>query len=384
MTNQRPVVLVHGMFGFGGQELGEFNYWGSALQVQSPLPLIEASVGPISSAHDRACELAAQLKGGQVDYGEVHADAQGHARFGRTYERPLWPDWSAKKPLHMVGHSLGATTIRALHDLLAGDYWGWGSSNQWIASVSSISGPLNGTTAIIYFGADPQTGLLRRKSGISAVLQLIDLYTGLGDKILDSVYDFDLDHWGYERRADEDLISYLRRVGGSNFYWGPDNAFHSVSLQCAYRDNARWTTFPQAYYFAYVTDHTFHLRPGGAYYSSPLMNAALQPVAWNMGRMTFNKSPIPDKNFKSSDWWPNDGLVPTYSQTHPRYGRSHPSGGVITAKTAGSEFSPGQWYTQWERGLDHAAICMAPRFWQRGRQQKFYENLYQRLAALKV
>ena len=73
MSNQCPVVLVHGLLGFGPKELGPLNYWGTAFKVPSPLPRYEASVGPLSSAHDRACELAAQIKGARVDYGEEHA-----------------------------------------------------------------------------------------------------------------------------------------------------------------------------------------------------------------------------------------------------------------------------------------------------------------------
>jgi len=382
LTNQAPVVLVHGMLGFGEKELDQLSYWGSALQVHSPLQLIETSVGPISSTHDRACELAAQLIGTRVDYGEVHAAAQGHERFGRPYERALWPDWSANNPIHLVGHSLGASTIRALHDLLARDFWGWGSSEKWIASLTSISGPLNGTTAIYYFGADPQTGLIHRRSGITPILKLVELYTGLNDKILNKIYDFDLDHWGYKRQKDETLNTYLQRVGRSNFFWGPDNAFHSVSLQSAFRNNAQWPTFSHAYYFSYVTDQTYRIRPGGNYFPSPLMNLALQPIAWSMGRMVFKTPPIPASNFKSSDWWRNDGLVPAFSQRFPMYGRLHPLGNIITNSTKSSEFLAGHWYTQWERGLDHAAICMAPRFWQLERQRNFYENLYIRLASL--
>ena len=61
MKNKFPVVLVHGILGFGGDELGELNYWGIAMRTHSSQKKFEASVGPISSAHDRACELLAQI-----------------------------------------------------------------------------------------------------------------------------------------------------------------------------------------------------------------------------------------------------------------------------------------------------------------------------------
>ena len=373
------------MFGFGPGELGALSYWYSALEVPSPLPRLEASVGPVSSPHDRACELAAQLKGVRVDYGEVHSTAHDHARFGRDYrDRALWPDWDEAHPLHMVGHSLGASTIRALQDLLARDFWGWGSSEKWIASISSISGPLNGSTAVYYFGADLKTGLIPKSAGITPLLRLLELYTADTSQVLDNFYDFDLDHWGFSRRPGEDLLSYLRRAGKSTFLWGSDNAFYSASLQSSYRDNGRWATFANTYYFSYVSEKTFRYRPRGYFYPSPLMMAILQLPAWYIGHKQFEVPPYPDNSFTSADWWENDGLVPTFSQQYPHINGRHPVGDVIYSRSASSGFQPGRWYTQWERGFDHGTICSTPRRWQKGRQKRFYKNLVARLAALNI
>ena len=72
MGNQCPVALCHGLFGWGEDELGSISYWGRGLDVCSHLDRLPLSVGPVSSFWDRACELIAQIKGLQVDYGETH------------------------------------------------------------------------------------------------------------------------------------------------------------------------------------------------------------------------------------------------------------------------------------------------------------------------
>jgi triacylglycerol esterase/lipase EstA (alpha/beta hydrolase family) len=163
MGNTFPVVLVHGLFGWGPGEAADFPYWGTGRSVPCPLPRFEASVGPISSLHDRACELAFQIRGGTVDYGAEHAKRAGHDRFGRTFapDAAFHPTWSARRPVHLVGHSMGGPTIVRLGQLLASDAFGWGSDARWIASLSSVSGVLNGSTATYLLGCDERTGRLR-------------------------------------------------------------------------------------------------------------------------------------------------------------------------------------------------------------------------------
>ena len=75
--NEEPFIFVHGLNGWGGAEgiNGIVPYWGattgdlmSYLQSEG-YECYSASVGPMSSAWDRACELYAQLVGSRVDYG---------------------------------------------------------------------------------------------------------------------------------------------------------------------------------------------------------------------------------------------------------------------------------------------------------------------------
>ena len=63
MANRNSVILAHRILRFRPKELGPLNYWGSGMKVNDPLKRHKASLGPLSSAYDRACELAAQIQG---------------------------------------------------------------------------------------------------------------------------------------------------------------------------------------------------------------------------------------------------------------------------------------------------------------------------------
>ena len=190
-----PIVFVHGLFGWGSDEGidRKMPYWGATTGnlieylTDKGFECYSASVGPISSAWDRACELYARLTGTRVDYGAVHSARVHHRRFGRTYKKPLFEGWSAEKKVHLVGHSFGGNTIRLLAHLLTyGDPHEQagtdpkelsglftGGKGDWVQSIVTLCSPHNGTfcfeacdkykmlpmlRAIIYNGA----GLLGR------------------------------------------------------------------------------------------------------------------------------------------------------------------------------------------------------------------------------
>jgi len=171
-ANNDPVVLVHGFLGFGPDQFPNsgFLYWGGYGDIAAhlrtyhgPHTVFTATVGAIASNRERAAELYAQIKGGCVDYGAQHvagaADKAAKCWAADPRHNPLgyppafYPDWDAEHPLHMIGHSQGGTTIRALVELLEhgdpqagnGDLYRGGKSG-WIRSVTTISTPHNGTT----------------------------------------------------------------------------------------------------------------------------------------------------------------------------------------------------------------------------------------------
>ncbi|MCL4813073.1 MAG: hypothetical protein KJ061_11330 [Vicinamibacteraceae bacterium] len=385
MANTRPAILVHGLLGFGPKELGPLNYWGTAFKVPSPIPRFEASVGPLSSAHDRACELAAQIKGTRVDYGAAHARRAGHARHGRDYSGlGFVPDWGARRPVHLVGHSLGSPTIRCLQHLLAADFWGWGSTARWVASITTISGVSNGSTLTCFFGADERTGRVKRASIATALFLIVEGYAAATGAVRDAIYNFDLDHWGVERRPGESLAAFLLRLARLPFLAGTDNACYSLTLQGACADNAVWRTHPGTYYFSHVTAQTTASWLSGRHYPSPRMNPAMLPHATYIGGKEFARPPIPVRGFRSADWWENDGCVPAYSQKYPHTAGTHPVGLEFDAQTPASRFTKGRWHYSWARDVDHLDVCLLPQADQIGWQRQFYISLFERLAALKI
>ncbi len=384
MENNRPVILVHGLLGFGPKELGPFEYWKNALKVPSPLLRHEASVGPLSSVHDRACELAAQIKGTQVDYGKEHAETEGHERLGRDYTgKAFVEDWSADQPVHMVGHGMGAATIRCLEDLLEKDYWGWSSDHTWISSVTSISGSLNGSTVIYLFGVDDDAGLIQGFVP-SELMRLFEIFTAATGGLFESIYDLDLDHWNFTRLEGETLPDFITRVSDSKFLWGKDNGFYSMSLQGAYEANGEWKTYPDTHYFSYVTEQTYSGLLSGNYYPNLTMNPGLLVTATYIGRKEFARPPIAVANFDSEDWWENDGVIPTYSQKVPHTQGSHPLGEEFDEDTPIFDLEPGKWHHRFMHDVDHLDLTVWPQLFKTGMYKTFYRSLFEGLSEMKI
>ena len=379
MSNQLPVILIHGLFGWGPTELGGFQYWGIGAQVRSPLDRRFASVGPISSMHDRACELAFQIRGGTVDYGEAHAAEAGHARFGRSYsaEQALHPQWSTQHPVHLVGHSMGGPTMLLLQQLLAVDHFGWGSSADWIRSISSISGVLNGSTATYFLGCDTATGLVSPHTIAHFLAVAVELATAITGDVFERFYDFDLHHWGLERQPTEPVSDYVRRIAELPMFRGKDNGAYSLTIQGALEQNAAGIESPTTYYFSYVTTQTFRAPITDRHLPAPGMNPFMIPTSLFMGSHDFAEQFY--AGFDSSEWRANDGLVSAYSQMYPRVGTMVDHEAGISSR---GTFAPGKWYYDTLDNVDHVDIVALPQLDQVGMQKRFYTDLFKRLAAL--
>ena len=72
--------------------------------------------------------------------------------------------WSRERKIHFIAHSQGAQTVRYLQFLLKIDYFNDGTRpredrSDWIASLTSISGCLNGALAGHSLELNPKTSL---------------------------------------------------------------------------------------------------------------------------------------------------------------------------------------------------------------------------------
>jgi triacylglycerol lipase len=311
-ANNDPIVLVHGFLGFGPDQFPRsgFLYWGGKGDVaahlreyKGPHTVFTSVVGAIATNRERAAELYAQLKGGCVDYGAQHVDSEGNAkavkcwaadplRNPQGYPPALYPAWDARHPLHMIGHSQGGTTIRALVELLEhgdvnagkGELYRGGKVG-WIRSVTTISTPHNGTT-------------LR-----DAVL---DIQPELGSPLRD---------WLLADAANWELAPDGARTFNSWARTSPNVVYFSIATQATEagarccNDTDRLIAPLQNRYYQYPRQDMF------AYYKT-YAGEWIVPSMLQHGMGGYTQD-APGRVRIDSRWFPNDGVVNTVSMRAP-------------------------------------------------------------------
>ena len=366
-------VFIHGLFGWGEED--DLNkilpYWGLSsgdfygYMKNKGYDVYAASVGPLSSAHDRCCELFASLTGTKVDYGQAHADkmtaefaasgsALTHGRYGRDYTGnakinswgPIFDEngkvegWYDSK-INLVGHSFGGPTAVEFVNLLAngdadeiawgkeqaeefgGDwhdyisplFWGDYDGEYLVNSITSIAGVLNGTTFIT--ANDDLMGLARPLVTLAASLT--------GDTVINKLYDFQLEQFGITCVPGDTIEEKVALLTSLGFADGTDNAFYDLTTEGTNALKTGWATFDNIYYFSYSCDKSY--KAGGADMPDPDMMIALIPFSMIMGsyhsasELVYN---VDGSLYSAIDdaWQMNDGMVNTISSRYP-FGTPH-------------------------------------------------------------
>lgn len=330
-----PYILVHGIGGWGRDEgiNNTLPYWGATtgnlaeFLNEEGYSVFEASVGPLSSAWDRACELYAQLTGTRVDYGQAHSKANNHARYGRTYDSPMFEGWGEKsaggqiKKINLVGHSFGGLTIRLFVSLLengapeevaaTGEDTSplfLGGQGDLVHSVTTICSPNNGATLVTAF---------ENFNILSPFIDLCVAYTILaGNSPLSGYVDFHLEQFGItkvpgEERSISEIIGDLMLFEGT----GTDNAAYDTFPDEARNINQRISFVDGVYYTSYSFCTTVENPYDLTHFPKSSTLSVLKISAFLIGRYTDRR--LEDNSFDSR-WFANDGLVSVYSARNPK------------------------------------------------------------------
>lgn len=333
-ANDYPIVLVHGFIGWGRSEMSVGNvtlyHWGGFTDIQEELKadgnvVYTAEMGPFSSNWDRVCELYAQVMNNPViDYGKVHSEKFNHDRFkpNPLYD-PNGGDWfNGKEKIHIICHSMGASTSRMFVDLL--EDGSIEEMNAGYADISPLFDATQDTTGLVHSvttiaGINNGTTLANCISELIPTVQ--ELVAGIGAMAGgfdcdNPIYDFKMGQFGLDRKDNEDWLAYLERVRSSSIWQTDDVCLYDLKPTGMHEINGWVEAHPNVYYFSYTTEQTYRRSWPAPHYQLPRID--MFPVLMPLGLMIGTYSGTLDYGIViDSSWWENDGVVNTKAQKYP-------------------------------------------------------------------
>lgn len=311
-------IFVAGFWGWGEYDEGNetLPYWG--LMTGDMMESLNnngftaraASVDPVGSAWDRACELYAQLTGSVVDYGEAHSEKYGHDRYGEDYTgRALVENWNSEDKINIIDHSFGGPTCALLASVLEygskaeiektrdgslSPYFE-GGKGDYIYSITSFAGAFRGTTLVMNSQAVNDLFV-----SLESDVKSLPLITSCQKKLAGGVLKG---------------VSGVLQFAASGKVAAPDTALYDM-----HPDNSRKLfedieTVDSIYYFT-VPHCATKVSKTGTYQEGDLAVAdyAFCPLSNILGRThTVTEGGI----VLDEKWQPNDGLVNTVSAYAP-------------------------------------------------------------------
>lgn len=369
--NIYPTLFIHGFVGWGENDSIsiKFPYWGFGTE-KALLPHLRSkgyevyapSLGPFTGAWDRCCELWAQLNGGTVDYGKVHSEKHGHPRFGRTYDKPLIPDFGYGKgheKINIIGHSFGGPTVIEFSNLLINgckeEIEGTpadelsqlfkGGNGDLLHTVTTLSGVNNGTTFASWL----------HSFGVKFIAGATLFFTSIvSDTKFTNKFDVRIDNWGLqvdpavriENKLKNPLfhLKKMKRYNDNKF----DNIGYEMQIRYCMERNEHAVVNPSTYYFARTSCVSEPVKKGRHVVTDKENVSAL---CRGISRITGTSITRRDAKKYGVDetWLSNDGFVNTIAMRGPL---SLPSKNWVGDENL-SDVKSGIWYNFEPEYRDH-------------------------------
>lgn len=389
LKNKYPVVLIHGMFGYGQLQFtykvmpyfGFFSANGQKVIQNLGVDCVAPSMGPFTSAWNRSCEIYAQLFGGTVDYGKAHAEKYGMERYGRTYETPMLPQWGTTDEngdlikVNLIGHSHGGPTARMFLELIAhgsaeeraatdpadlSPLFAGGHEN-WVHSLTTLASPFNGASCL-----EGRIGRNFRKTcvAICDFMNLVDVTP------FRTLYDLRLEMYGLTPKMFDFKNVWKHKEFKKYFFENEDTNAYEMMIGPSREFNEVAKVLPNVYYFSHRGDSSVFDFTGKGWPTLRVFPPFL-PLGFFLGRQNPADLPGGDKA-----WWKNDAVVNTISAAAPDNAPRRD----IDFDTDLSTCEPGIWNVYPVEQKDHMAFVG----WTQKKEDyaAFMEGLYQTVSSL--